>query len=118
MRTLMAVVAEPRRQAILRLVWNEERKAADIAASFDITFGAVSQHLRALLDAGAVRVRKEGRLRWYRAQKEALGPLAVALEAMWCEHLQRLKVLAEGQPGSGGQETPASSTDASEEQRD
>ena len=47
----LAVLAEPRRQQILQLVWDEERAAGDIAANTDVTFGAVSQHLRVLRDA-------------------------------------------------------------------
>jgi DNA-binding transcriptional ArsR family regulator len=39
---------------MLRLVWDQERPAGDIAARFDVTFGAVSQHLRVLEDAGLV----------------------------------------------------------------
>jgi hypothetical protein len=42
-----------------------------------------------------VRVRREGRRRHYRADRDALGPLATMLEAMWSERLQRLKSAAE-----------------------
>jgi DNA-binding transcriptional ArsR family regulator len=79
----LQVVAEPRRREILRLVWTDERAAGEIAAQFDVSFGAVSQHLRVLLDAGFVRVREEGRRRLYRADREALGGLAATLEALW-----------------------------------
>jgi DNA-binding transcriptional ArsR family regulator len=61
--TALRAVSEPRRQQILRLVWDRERPAGDIAASFDVTFGAVSQHLRVLHDAGLVSVRRDGRRR-------------------------------------------------------
>src|SRR5918994_278422 len=36
----LRAVSEPRRQQILRLVWDQERPAGEIAASFDVTFGA------------------------------------------------------------------------------
>ncbi|MEU6656370.1 ArsR family transcriptional regulator, partial [Streptomyces sp. NPDC046900] len=39
-------VAEPRRREILRLVWDAELSAGEIAERFDVTFGAVSQHLK------------------------------------------------------------------------
>ena len=61
----------------------------------DITFGAVSQHLGVLRDAGIVTVRQEGRYRWYRANHEMLGPLSDYLSAMWTDQLRRLKTLAE-----------------------
>jgi DNA-binding transcriptional ArsR family regulator len=93
--TALALVAQPTRQTILRLVWGCERSAGDIAARVDVTFGAVSQHLRLLTDAGLVERRKRGRHRLYRARREALGPLAATLEAMWSARLDRLKALAE-----------------------
>jgi DNA-binding transcriptional ArsR family regulator len=89
------VVAEPRRREILRLVWDAELSAGEIAERFDITFGAVSQHLRVLRDAGLVTLRQEGRKRFYRADQEAMGPLADYLRAMWTSRLDSLAHLAE-----------------------
>lgn len=91
----LALVAEPRRAEILRLVWHGERSAGAIAAAMPVTFGAVSQHLRVLREAGLVAVRKDGRHRYYVARREAFGPLADALEAMWGSALLRLKDVAE-----------------------
>ncbi|HUP19119.1 MAG TPA: metalloregulator ArsR/SmtB family transcription factor [Gemmatimonadota bacterium] len=89
-------LAEPRRREILRLVWDRERAAGEIAAEMDdVSFPAVSQHLKVLRDEGMVEVRKEGRRRIYRARREALGPLAAALEASWAGRLSRLRNLAE-----------------------
>ena len=96
-RSLLQVVAEPRREKILLLVWDRERSAGEIAGHFDVTFAAVSQHLKVLLDAGALEVRKEGRHRYYRARKAALGPVRAMLEAMWAEKLLDLKRLAEAE---------------------
>ena len=94
---LLAVIAEPRRQEILRLVWDGERRAGDIAGEMDVTFGAVSQHLRVLREAGAVTVVKRGRERWYRADKRALGPLAQHLSQLWRSQLHNLKHAAEAE---------------------
>ena len=91
----MQVIAEPRRREILRLVWDRERAAAEIAAHFDVTFGAVSQHLAVLRRAGLVAVRREGTRRWYRADRAALAPYAGMLERMWAGKLDRLAMLAE-----------------------
>jgi DNA-binding transcriptional ArsR family regulator len=89
-------LASPRRREILRLVWGEERAAGEIhAALADVTFGAVSQHLRILAGTGLVTVRRDGRRRLYRADPRALGPVAGALEAMWNDALYRLKLSAE-----------------------
>jgi DNA-binding transcriptional ArsR family regulator len=84
------VVIEPRRREILRLVWDQELSAGDIASAFDVSFGAVSQHLGVLRRAGFVRVRSEGNRRFYQADRERLGSLAQALEAMWTATLDQL----------------------------
>lgn len=91
----LKVVAEPRRRAILQLVWGRELTAGDIAAHFDVSWPAVSQHLGVLRDAGFVSVRREGRARLYRADRKALGPLRPMLEKMWSEKLDRLASLVE-----------------------
>ena len=84
------IVAEPRRRQILALVWSQELAAGDIASHFDVTFGAVSQHLGILREAGLVTVRAEGNRRLYRADKERLGALRPIIESMWSESLERL----------------------------
>jgi DNA-binding transcriptional ArsR family regulator len=93
------IIAEPRRREILRLCWRTERTAGDLAAAFDVTFGAVSQHLKVLRDADLVTVRRAGTRRWYRANPAGLGPLAGYLEAMWAAELDRLATLAEAAEG-------------------
>jgi DNA-binding transcriptional ArsR family regulator len=92
---VLQVVAEPRRREILRLVWDEELAAGAIAARFDVSFPAVSQHLGVLRDAGFVSVRRDGRARLYKADRKALGPLRPMLEEMWNEKLDRLVTLIE-----------------------
>jgi DNA-binding transcriptional ArsR family regulator len=96
----LQVVSEPRRREILRLVWTDELSAGEIAGRFDVTFGAVSQHLGILRDAGFVQLRREGNRRLYRADRERLGPLAQALEAMWTDTLDRLADAVESDVGA------------------
>ena len=91
----LQVVAEPRRRAILRLVWDAEVPAGEIAAQFDVSFAAVSQHLGVLRQAGLVTVRRDGTRRLYRADRAALGRLGQVLEQMWSVQLDGLTVLAE-----------------------
>jgi DNA-binding transcriptional ArsR family regulator len=85
-----AVIAAPRRREILRLIWDRELSAGDIAAALPVTFGAVSQHLAVLRDAGVVDIRHQGTYRYYRANQERIGPLAAILEAYWADALDRL----------------------------
>jgi DNA-binding transcriptional ArsR family regulator len=92
----LQLLSSPRRCEILRLVWTDEQSAGAIAAAMpDVTFGAVSLHLKALRDAGVVDVRADHRHRYYRANRTALGPLRRVLEAMWSDALWQLKLAAE-----------------------
>jgi DNA-binding transcriptional ArsR family regulator len=95
-QALLAAIASPRRQEILRLLWEKELSAGDISRAMpDVTFGAISLQLSALKSAGLVDMRRDGRHRWYRARCEALGPLGQVLQKMWRDSLWRLKLLAE-----------------------
>ena len=92
----LSVIASPRRQEILRLVWENERTAGDIHRAMpDVTFGAVSLQLRTLTEAGLVRARSEGRHRFYKTDRDALGPVGAVLKRMWDDALWRLKLAAE-----------------------
>jgi DNA-binding transcriptional ArsR family regulator len=94
--TVLGTLASPRRQEILRLVWKEERSAGDIHAAMpDVSFGAVSLQLKTLAEAGLVDARPEGRHRFYRARRDALGDAGALLERMWDDALWRLKLAAE-----------------------
>lgn len=91
MQQTLDAIASPRRREILRLVWDRELSAGQIASHFDVSWPAVSQNLNVLRDAGLVSERREGRRRLYRAEPRALGPLAAALRAMWKADLRSLK---------------------------
>jgi DNA-binding transcriptional ArsR family regulator len=94
--TILSALASPRRQEILRLIWTEELSAGAIHRAMpDVTFGAVSLQLRSLSESGLAEARTEGRHRFYRARREALGPVAKVLEQMWDDALWRLKLAAE-----------------------
>lgn len=87
---MLEAVANPRRREILRLVWDRELSAGDIASRFDVTWPAISQNLAVLRNAGLVIERKESTRRYYRADRAAAGPLALVLEEMWSRDLDRL----------------------------
>lgn len=89
-------IASPRRREILRLIWTEEQPAGAIHRAMpDVTFGAVSLQLRSLVEAGLVDTRAEQRNRFYKARREAFGPVAEVLERMWDDKLWKLKLSAE-----------------------
>jgi DNA-binding transcriptional ArsR family regulator len=90
-----AALAEPRRRAMLLLVRDEPRSVNEIAAHFDISQQAVSQHLRVLHDAGLVAVRPEGQRRLYMVRPEGLESLEAFLAELWPAGLARLKQAVE-----------------------
>ena len=84
-------IVEPRRREILRLVRDEEMAAGRIAAHFDVTRQAVSQHLRVLHGAGLVSERRDGTRRIYRVRPEGLIELRAFLDDFWSDRLEKLK---------------------------
>ena len=59
------VLADPTRRRILESLCQGERSAGEIAADFEISNPAISQHLKVLRDAGMVSVRREAQRRIY-----------------------------------------------------
>ncbi len=98
----LKAIAAPRRQEILRLVWNQERAAGDIAQHFDVSRPAISKHLRILREAGLVDERRKGTQRLDSARAEALLELRRFLDSFWDQGLQAIKQAAES--GSGAVE--------------
>ena len=84
-------IVEPRRREILRLVRDEEMTAGTIAAHFDVTRQAISQHLRVLHGAGLVSERRDGTRRIYRVRPEGLLELRAFLDDFWGDRLEELK---------------------------
>lgn len=95
MDAALKALAEPRRRDILRLVWDGELPAGEIAARFDVSRPAISQHLRVLRDADLVGERREGTRRLYRARQETVADLRRFLDDFWDDRLHRLREAAE-----------------------
>lgn len=91
----LRLVAEPRRQEILRQVWGEELPVGELVERLDLSYAGVSRHLALLREVGFVTVRREGKQRFYRADQDRLGPLKQFLESFWAGQLDTLAVLAE-----------------------
>jgi DNA-binding transcriptional ArsR family regulator len=95
----LRALAEPRRRAILRLVASDELPAGEIAAAFDVTRTAISQHLTVLKNAGLLAERREGTRRLYRARPEGLAGLRQFLDEMWASSLDTARRLVESERG-------------------
>jgi DNA-binding transcriptional ArsR family regulator len=93
---LLRALAEPRRRRILQLLGDDELAAGEIHRGVgEVSFGAISQHLKVLEQAGAVQVRRDGKRRLYRARRAALRPFRALLVRLWDEQLASLAALAE-----------------------
>lgn len=95
MEAALKAIAEPHRRRILRLVWDAELSAGDIASHFAVTRPAISQHLGVLKEAGLVNERRNGTKRLYRARPEGLAELKAFLDEFWGHRLEVLKQEAE-----------------------
>src|SRR5256886_17432040 len=101
MEATLKALAAPRRRRILALVREDEPSAGEIAAHFDVTRPAVSQHLTVLKLAGLITERRAGTRRLYRAQPQALAELKLFLEEFWDDRLATLKEEAEKKERTG-----------------
>jgi DNA-binding transcriptional ArsR family regulator len=91
-------VAEPRRRQILSYLAQCERPVGEIVANLSLDQPSVSKHLRVLRSVGLVRVRCDGRHKYYRTNAEAIRPLhewAGTFERYWQHQLLGVKKLAE-----------------------
>jgi DNA-binding transcriptional ArsR family regulator len=96
---LFRALADPTRRAIFEeLTRQGEQTVHALTRHAGVSQPAVSKHLRVLKSAKLVRHRREGRETHYRAQPEALAPVADWLRdygAFWRERFDRLEVLLE-----------------------
>ncbi len=98
MDAALKALAEPRRRAILRLVWSQELAATHIADRFrDVTRPAISQHLAVLKEANLVTERRDGTRRMYRANAQTVAELRAFLDDYWTSGLERLRDVAQAE---------------------
>ena len=95
MQAAIDALADPRRRRILALVRDRELAAGEIAANFDVTRSAISQHVGVLKQAGLLTERREGTKRLYRARPEGLADLRDFLDEFWSDRLDVLTREAE-----------------------
>lgn len=100
---VFGAISHPARRRMLDLLADGDCPVNALAANFEMSRPAVSQHLRVLLDAGLVTEQRHGRERHYRLAPEQLGPVRDWLahyEKFWDERFLRLKRHLE--KGDGG----------------
>ena len=109
-------VAEPRRRQILTLLaqaGGREQSVNDVVASLGLPQPQVSKHLRVLREVSLVRVRDEGRQRFYSLNAERLRPIhdwVRTFERFWDQQLLRIKERAEASVAHEARPKPRTST--------
>jgi DNA-binding transcriptional ArsR family regulator len=88
------LLAEPTRLRLLDLLRDGERSVGDLVDALALSQPGVSKHLRALREAGLVRVRPEAQKRWYGLRPEPLAELDAWLapyRRLWAGRLDALE---------------------------
>ena len=95
--TVMKTLADPTRRAVFeRIAAEGEVAATGLVKGSKVSQPAISQHLRALRDAGLVSERRDGRHIHYRVAPHALAPLIDWLghyQSFWRERFENLEQL-------------------------
>jgi DNA-binding transcriptional ArsR family regulator len=91
----LAVLADPTRRAVFERLRDGPRPVNAVAAGLPVSRPAVSQHLKALKDAGLVQERSEGVRRIYSLRREGLEELRDWLDSFWDDALAAFKEDAE-----------------------
>ena len=89
-----AAISEPARRQILELLRERERPVGELVGHLRLSQPGVSKHLRVLREAGLVRVRRDGKQRWYGLRAEPLAELDAWLapyRELWSGRLDALE---------------------------
>lgn len=91
---VFVAISHRARRQMLDMLAESERPVSAIAAHFDMSRPAVSQHLKVLLDAGLLTERRQGRERLYHfdpVRLSAVRDWIAHYERFWDDHLLRLQ---------------------------
>ena len=89
----LSALSDPVRRELLTAIGAGEATVSELVERLGISQPQVSKHLAVLKGAGLVRVRPQGRWRFYSVDGRALGRVSEWLErfsAIWNERLDRL----------------------------
>src|SRR6267154_4041423 len=94
MESAFAIIAEPNRRAILRLLVSSEQSVGEIERRLGMPQPTVSKHLRVLREAGFVESTVDAQRRLYRLKPEPLQEVAAWLapfRRFWSAHVDALE---------------------------
>ena len=95
------VLGDPTRRAIFERLRRGPTAVGDLARELPVSRPAVSQHLRALKDAGLVVDEKVGTRRIYAVDPSGLGVLRAWFDSLWDEALAGFKAAVERDAAPG-----------------
>ena len=94
MSSVFAIVAEPNRRAILRLLVSSQQSVGEIERQLRLPQPTVSKHLRVLREAGLVEPTVDAQRRLYRLNPQRLQELdewLAPFRRFWGSHLDALE---------------------------
>src|SRR5262245_40580436 len=95
----LAALADPTRRTVFERLRGGPLAVNAVAAGLPVSRPAVSQHLKALKEAGLVEERSEGVRRIYSVRREGLKELRDWLDGFWDDALEAFKREAEKPKG-------------------
>ena len=87
-RNGFSALADPTRRSIFERLHGGPRSVGELAEGLPVSRPAVSQHLRALREAGLVSERRDGTRRLYRVEPAGVEELRSYFEAFWSDALE------------------------------
>jgi DNA-binding transcriptional ArsR family regulator len=91
----LTALADPTRRAVFERLRHGPASVGEIASRLPVSRPAVSQHLKALKDAGLVRDEPRGTARIYSIHTPGLRALRDWVEGFWDDALESFKTYAE-----------------------
>ena len=98
----LAALADPTRRAIFERLATRPSAVGVLARDLPVSRPAVSQHLRALKEAGLVTETADGTRRIYRIDPRGIAAMREWLEALWSAALDAFKDFADSQAEEDG----------------
>ncbi len=83
-RDVFQAIADPTRRNIIELIAVQSLNLNAIAEKFEISWPAISQHIKILTECGLIVIKKQGRERFCEARLQPLNEVSV-----WAEQYRR-----------------------------
>ena len=92
-RDVFQAIADPTRREIIELVSRQSLNLNGIAANFEVSRPAISQHIKILTECGLIVIKKQGRERYCEARLQPLSEVSEWAEQYrkrWAERFEAL----------------------------